>query len=225
MVAERISGMIKVLTALIIILNIAVVGCTTDVETTKNQGDNASNKKNTPVTVDDMRHSYLSEKDADTKMAMSVVNKHLRANKKEWQTQTAYPRFRVGNMAFIEIRAVPTVDVRDIDIPNEYVVVVLGDDPQLFNTPSKDLFAQYAGSVRADPDIMTLNQRIRTALILATGDGSYIDDEGYEPSWTDKDGVLEINYYRHIGSRMMIQQKAEFSLIVDEKQNYTNIRV
>ena len=174
---------------------------------------------------DEMSYSTLGEKDKDTKTAMSVVNGFLNANRKAHQTQTGYPRFRVGNMAFVEIRTVPNVDVRDLDIPSEYVVVVLGDNPQLSRTPNRELFANFMKVIRADPDIMTLNQRVRTALVLATGDDSYIGAEGYEPTWTDEDGILVISYYRYTGSRMMVQEKTAFTLTVDENQDYVICKV
>ena len=173
---------------------------------------------------DDMRYYNMSDRDAETKNAMRIVNESLRANPRPGWTQTAYPRFRVGVMAFIEVRTAPMAGVRDLSGSSAYVVVLLEDELRLVNTPNSDLFARFAGAIRADPDLMTLSQRLRTALILATGSGSYISDiDESEPTWTDEDGVLVIRYYRYVTqtSSMVRPTIAACTITVDENQTFT----
>ena len=172
--------------------------------------------------LDDMRYYQLSDRDAETRAAMSVVNAALRADQRPYQTQTAYPRFRVGNMAFIQIRTTPTAGVRDLGGSSRYVVVVLGAEPQRVGTPNAELFARFMSVVRADPDIMEQRHRIRTALILATGDDDYIGSDGALPTWTDEDGVLVISYYNYVRqmSDMVRPSVAASTLTVDENQNF-----
>jgi len=174
--------------------------------------------------LDDMRYYSLSDRDTEAKIAMAIVDEALRSSQKPFQTQTAYPRFRVGNMAFIAVHTAPTVEVRDLSSTREYVVVVLSDEPHMVRTPNRELFARFASAVRADPDLMEPHQRIRTALILATGDADYIsNNDGAEPTWTDEDGVLVISYYAYVSqmSSMVRPTVAACTLTVDENQNYT----
>ena len=194
----------KIIAALLLPI-IALAGCSGSKENEMKASD------------DDMRYSYLSEKGEDTKTAMSVVKNNLR------ERQTAYERFRVGNMVFIEIHTDPVVHAPDTwGAEREYVVVILDDKPCMVSAPNQELFARFMESVRADPDIMKLNQKVRTALILATGYDSYSDKEEHTPTWVDENGVLVIGYYNYESDSPMIAPTlTAYRLIVDENQNFT----
>jgi len=168
-----------------------------------------------------MHYHNLSDRDNETKIAMSVVNEKLRSNQVAHKTQKAYPRFRIGNMAFVEIFTALPEDVKDLDIPPEYVVVVLGDESRLVRLPNKELFAKFASAVRADPDLMKPRQRTMAALVLATGYENYIDRSGVEPSWEDEDGTLTIRYYKYVRKGMSRPRVELCTLTVAENQDYS----
>ena len=168
-----------------------------------------------------MRYAYLSDNDEETKLAVKVVKKAL-VPKSKW-TYEAYPRFKIGNMAFIEIHDIPTVFITDLNKQPYFVVVVLGVDPHMVRTPDKELFVKFMNAVRADPDLMTPPRRLRAAMILATGGvGEYIDEDGFEPSWTDEDGVLVIQYHTYIrrDNGMIPPIRVACTLTVDENQDF-----
>jgi len=159
----------------------------------------------------DMRYAYLSVGNKDTRTAISIVNSTLSPDQK------AHPRFRVGNIAFIEI-ITSTPNLTDSFSSSKYVGVILGDEPRLVPMPSKELFTHYAKIVRANPGIMEPNQRIRAALILATGNESYKVDES---TWTDEDGSLIIKYNALVRLNMAKSITTSNTLTVDANQNFT----
>ena len=167
-----------------------------------------------------MRYYYLLDSDAETKLAMAAIKKVLVSNEK-W-TYNAYPRVRIGNMAFIEIQSIPTTDTLDLNMQPEHIVVVLGKEPQLVHMPDKELFAKFMNAVRADSNLMKPNQRLMAALILATGDCSYIREGGIEPTWTDEGGVLVISFHRYFRSNYgrVPPKRVVRTLTVDENQDF-----
>ena len=171
-----------------------------------------------------MQYSLLSKDKKEAKKPLSIVNKALRSDKKPFQTQTAYPRFRVDNMVFIEVHTAPTAEVRDLNGSSSYVVVVLDEGMRLVRLPNKELFARFASLIRAAPDLMAPHHKLRTALTLATGNGDYTSStDKSEPSWVDEDGILVIKYYAYIRqmSSMVRPRIALRTLTVDENQNYS----
>ena len=169
----------------------------------------------------DMHYYYLSDSDAEAKRAIAVAKKTL-VPKSNW-TYKLYPRFRIGNMAFIEIHEIPTIFIHDLNKQPYYVVVLLGVEPQLIRTPDKELFTKFMNAVRSDSDLMTPTQRLRTALILAIGgSGENIEKDEIEPSWTDENGVLIISYRTYIRSDngMLPPRKVARTITVDENQDF-----
>jgi len=145
---------------------------------------------------------------------MDVINETLRDN------QQAYPRFKVEDMAFVEV--ITLSSMLDVNSKRNYYIVLLGDEPKIVLPPDKELFVRFASAIRHDPDQMTESQRIRTALILATGEESdnMMGDE-FQPTWTDEDGVLAICYSKLVGNGMAMPSKYKCTLTVDENQEYT----
>ena len=169
----------------------------------------------------DMGYYYLSDNDAETKLAISVVKNTLKP-KVNW-TYKLYPRFRIGNMAFIEVYESPKIFISDLNKQPYFVVVVLGTNPQMFHMPDKELFAKFMIALRANPDLMTPRQRLSASLILAIGGvGEYIDEDGRKPSWTDEDGVLVISCHSKIRSDngMVPPKNVLYTITVDENQNF-----
>ena len=169
----------------------------------------------------DMRYYYLSDNDAETKLAISVVKNTLKP-KVNW-TYKLYPRFRIGNMAFIEVYESPTIFISDLNKQPYFVVVVLDTKPQMFHMPDKELFAKFMSAVRANPDLMTPHRRLSASLILAIGGvGEYVDEDGCKPSWTDEDGVLVISCHSKIRSDngMVPPKSVVYTITVDENQNF-----
>ena len=223
-------------TVLIIMLSTTLAGCSAESGVNSLEGGDWYSIFHLPTrsktgggieVADDMRYYSLSDGDPETRVAMAVVNEALRADPKPGWTQNAYPRFRVGSMAFVEVRSTPIAGVRDLSGSSEYVVVVLDDEPQLHRTPNAALFARFATVVRADPDLLELRHRIRTALTLTTGSGDYISDDWAQPTWTDEDGILTIRYYRYNRgmSDMVRPTILACEITVDENQSYTIERI
>jgi len=135
--------------------------------------------------------------------------------------QEAYRRDKVGNLAFIEIITMPDPDVMHGERTRQYVAVILGKKPRLVSLPDKALFAHFAKKVRPNPDVIESEDRIWTAMVLATGVGG-LERKPAPPTWTDENGTLVIHYYRHIPDPddydLMVQ---ECTLTVDTNQDYT----
>ena len=187
---------------------------------------NSSFKGDTPMQEDfhiddDMRYYHLSDNNPETKIALAVVKNKLVPNS-GW-THKLYPRFRIGNMAFIEVYNSPNVFITDLNIQPYYVVVVLDNEPQLVRTPDKELFTKFMNAVRTNPDLMKPSQRLRAALILSIGGvGEYIDKDGIKPSWVDEDGILTIKFQTYIRSNngMVPPKKVARTLTVNESQDF-----
>ena len=162
-----------------------------------------------------MQYEGLGSYSEDTKTVMDIVSETLHDN------QQAYPRFKVGDMAFVEIITPPPPNFMDVNGTREYVVVLLGDDPRIVLMPDKKLFVRFVSAVRPDPDVMTESQRTRAALILATGadPDNMMGEE--QPTWTDEEGILTIRYLKLVGNGMAMPSKYSCTLTVDENQDFT----
>jgi len=162
-----------------------------------------------------MRYEGLGSYSEYTKTVMDVVGETLRDN------QQAYPRFKVDNMAFVEIITPPPPNFMDVNGTREYIVVLLDDEPKRVLVPNKELFVRFMSVVRPDPDVMTESQRTRAALILATGadPDNMMGEE--QPTWTDEEGILTISYLKLVGNGMAMPSKYSCTLTVDENQDFT----
>jgi len=166
-----------------------------------------------------MAYTLLRERDADAKLAMAVVSPTLRSNQK------AFARHKMGNLAFVEVRTSAPPDLKDKDgSSTQYVAVILGTTPRVVNLPNKAIFVHFAKNIRSAPDKLELKDRIRTALLLATGSSKYIGEpEALAPTWTDKGGTLVIRYHKNIGGGgMMRPQQVACTLTVDAEQAFTH---
>lgn len=168
----------------------------------------------------DMHFCCLTGREVEAKLAMAAVEKVLCPDR-AW-TYEAYPRFRVEGVVFVEIYFIPTGDVRDLNVQPEYAAVIPGTNPQLVHMPNKELFAQFMKAVRANPNLMTPAQRLKTALVLAIGDGECIKEDGCEPAWTEKDGTLVISCHRYIRSNYgkVRPKRVVCTLTVDKNQDF-----
>jgi len=85
--------------------------------------------------------------------------------------------------------------------------------------PDKALFAHFAKNIRPNPNRLEFRDRIRTALILATG--SYWIVEKLTPTWNDENGTLVIHYNkRFYGGGRERTTREECTLTVDANQDY-----
>ena len=171
---------------------------------------------------DDIRYYYLIGDSAERKLAKKVAEKMLVSD--SHMTYDLNPRFRIGNMAFVEVTEIPTVFVHDRNNERYFVVVILDIEPRMVHTPDKELFAKFMNAVRVDPDLMTLTQRLEATLILATGGiGEVIIEDGIEPSWTDEDGILIISCHTYIRSTngRALPKRVVCTLTVDKNQDFT----
>jgi len=165
---------------------------------------------------DDMTRGRLVGDNADRQMVMSIVDPTLNANQK------AYPRYKVGNLAFVEVITMPDPRIRDVDATRQNVAIILGENPHLVALPDKALFAHFAKNIRPNPDMLEVGDRIRTALLLATDSDSCEDEP--TPTWTDAEGTLTIHYHRKVSSSRIgraypILQAC--TLTVDANQDFT----
>jgi len=163
----------------------------------------------------DMSYGFLLDREPDTKAALAIVESVLRTRQK------AYPRFRIGNLAFVEIITAPPPGLTDVTGTTEYVGVILGAKPRLVPMPNKALFAHFAKNVRPDPEKLRFDRRIRAALILATGSDHYLSgDDVPGPTWTDENGTLVIRYQKFVGQGMMRPKKVDCTLTTDDQQAF-----
>jgi len=193
---------------------------------------------------DDMTYASLYNDDASTETVMAVVEAYFDANRRahehEWQefksrfpeptnrvplplNQVATIRDKIGNLVFVEVATIPDQDL--ISIHNaryEYVAVILGDNPRLVELPDKALFVHFAKNIRSDPDKLEAWDRIKTALLLATGSNRYESDP--YPTWTDEGGTLVIRYHTHYpdGAERRDSRLYECILNVDANQDFTH---
>ncbi|MCL2325427.1 MAG: hypothetical protein FWC40_02845 [Proteobacteria bacterium] len=186
---------------------------------------------------DDMTYSFLFDEEADV---MAVIEAYFDANRRahesRWQElisripeaadiqadldQRAYVRYGIGNLAFVEVITSPHPGLYDVDATNHYVAVILGDKPRLIELPDKALFVHFAENIRQNPEKLKLENRIRTALILATGSGRR--EQEPTPTWTDEDGTLIIHYHRYVGDGGMARSILfDCTLTVDAEQEFT----
>lgn len=163
-----------------------------------------------------MTYGYMPEKDASTKAAMAAVSATLRPGQK------AYARYKISNLGFIEVRTPAPTDITDVDGSSQYVAVLLSPKPRLVKLPDETLFAHFVKNIRPNPDKIKLTRRVRTALLLATGSGDFIDEpEALAPTWTDENGTLVIRYHKYVGGGMVRPQQAKCTLTVDAGQAFT----
>ncbi|MCL2326410.1 MAG: hypothetical protein FWC40_07965 [Proteobacteria bacterium] len=163
---------------------------------------------------DDMTRGYLYERDRDIKAAMTVVKATLS------RRQEAYERYRIGNLAFFEIITLPHPDVMDVGARYQHVAVILGKKPRLVSLPDKALFAHFAKNIRPNPDILEFQDRIRTAMLLATGADRIV--EKLPPTWVDENGILVIHYHKlFYGGGRESPTREECTLTVDANQDFT----
>jgi len=169
---------------------------------------------------DDMSYDFLIDGNTDTKAAMAVVVATLSSS------QRAHARDKIGNLAFIEIITSPPPGLNDVDATRQYVGVILGKRPRLVSFPDKVLFAHFAKNIRSDLDKLKFRDRIKTAVLLATGSVRIADKP--EPTWNDENGILVIHYHRYVDSGSMGQtmrqpspRLEECTLTVDVNQDFT----
>jgi len=168
---------------------------------------------------DDMAYGYMPEKDADTKSAMAVVSATLKSGQK------AYARYSVGNLGFVEVRTSAPAGARDVSGSSQHIAVILGPTPRLVKLPDETLFEHFVKNIRPNPDKLKLTRRVKTALLLATGSGDFIDEpEALEPTWLDEGGTLTIRYHQYVGGGGMVRPlQTECTLTVNADQAFTHI--
>ncbi|MCL2326867.1 MAG: hypothetical protein FWC40_10295 [Proteobacteria bacterium] len=190
----------------------------------------------------DMIYGSLFKGDADTEAVLAVVEVYFDAKQKayerEWQefvsripeaadetpatvVRRAYARYSIGNLAFVEISTV-VLELTHSDGRNRYVGVILGDNSRLVDLPDKVLFVHFAKNIRPNPEKLEVDERIRTALLLAIGLDGYERDPA--PTWTDEDGALVIRYKTHYPNASMRWDNDlyECILTVDADQAFTH---
>ncbi len=124
----------------------------------------------------------------------------IRKAKSLTQSDMAYGRLKLGNLAFVET----TRTTRALDAEGKYNFVgVILDQGAAVIMPNDDLLAQVAFALRATPDAVSESTRFRTILILATGSDHYLNSKdclpGVEvnsPTWVESNGMLTIEYYK-----------------------------
>jgi hypothetical protein len=167
----------------------------------------------------EMLYGNFPEREKETKDAMAVVNKTLRARQK------AYPRFKVGNVGFIDVITTPYPQVMDANGSTHTVAVVLGAHPRIIAMPNKELFALYASNIRQNPEQIELSRRIALAVLLATGSRNTIerknDDDVSLSQWDDDGNTLVVRFDRLKGGGMMRPRREACTLTVDENQHFT----
>ena len=135
----------------------------------------------------------------------------------------ASSRYRLGNLALFYVVKLPPPDAMDANSSSQYVGVILGTKFRFIRLPNRELFAQFARNIRANPEQYELNDRIGITLMLATGSDVFtIPENGQKPTWTDEDGTLTIRYHKDMPRGMMKPITVACTLTVDANQAYTH---
>jgi len=234
----------KHLMALGLIVMVACMACSL---ASPQLSQEAPQTANLPVAIEaseatwgnDMTYNPFRRDDADTKAAMAVIEAYLDANRRahehRWQElisripeaaevqanleQRAYVHYGIGNLAFVDVITSPHPGLSGVDATSHYVAVILGDKPRLVELPDKALFVHFAENIRQNPEKLKLENRIRTAQILAIGSSSY--EKKPPPTWTDEDGTLVIRYSTHFAEGRRWRDLYECILTVNAEQEFT----
>ena len=74
--------------------------------------------------------------------------------------------------------------------------------------------------MRSQPNALEDYVRVRAMVILSTGNPHYLQEPEDAPTWTERDGRLEIVYYRLKSNGMAAETREKCTLTVDSDQNY-----
>ena len=134
----------------------------------------------------------------DTEESARILKLLQKENPK---TERALIRFVFDDFVFAEVYVKPNFMIADGYQRPSFIAIKLGSD-QVVRLPDQMLFKHAMQMVRSNPDGYDLAQRIRLAIILATGYDDYLpssDKDVSAPNWSESDGVLKIHYLRSTG--------------------------
>ena len=134
----------------------------------------------------------------DTEESARILKLLQKENPK---TERALIRFVFDDFVFAEVYVKPNFMIADGYQRPSFIAIKLGSD-QVVRLPDQMLFKHAMQMVRSNPDGYDLAQRIRLAIILATGYDNYLpssDKDVSAPNWSESDGVLKIHYFRSTG--------------------------
>ena len=134
----------------------------------------------------------------DTEESARILKLLQKENPK---TERALIRFVFDDFVFAEVYVKPNFMIADGYQRPSFIAIKLGSD-QVVRLPDQMLFKHAMQMVRSNPDGYDLAQRIRLAIILATGYDDYLpssDKDVSAPNWSESDGVLKIHYFRSTG--------------------------
>ena len=157
-----------------------------------------------------LEYEYIDEDCSQLKKYSKIIAQKLIKNEK------ASPIFKLGNIVFFEIKN--SKNTADAVYVFRSAAVALPD--HYFEMPNDELFRTFASSVRSQPNALEDYVRVRAMVILSTGNPRYLQEPEDAPTWTERDGRLEIVYYRLKSNGMAAETREKCTLTVDSDQNY-----
>lgn len=157
-----------------------------------------------------LEYEYIDEDCSQLKKYSKIIAQKLIKNEK------ASPIFKLGNIVFFEIKN--SKNTADAVYAFRSAAVALPD--HYFEMPNDELFRTFASSVRSQPNALEDYVRVRAMVILSTGNPHYLQEPEDAPTWTERDGRLEIVYYRLKSNGMAAETREKCTLTVDSDQNY-----
>jgi hypothetical protein len=168
----------------------------------------------TPTTfvwTNPLEYEYIDTDDSSLKKYTKVIDKNLKKNEK------ASPVFRLGNVMFFEIQK----SSHALDASYQYRSAAVALPDIYFDMPSQSMFQTFSTAIRSNIDALESYVWIKAMIILATGNARYLQMPEDAPTWTEKDGNLEMIYYRLRSNGMAAETKEKCILTIDAAQKST----
>ena len=158
-----------------------------------------------------LEYEYIDEDSSQIKKYTKIIDRNLSKNEK------ASPICRLGNLVLFEIKH----HTNAADATNSYRSAAVALPDTYFALPDETLFKTFSEAVRTQPSALEDYVRVKTMVMLSTGNPRYLQEPEDAPTWNDQDGKLEIVYYRLRSNGMAAETKEKCTLTVDSKQHFT----
>lgn len=157
-----------------------------------------------------LEYEYIDEDYKQLKKYSKIIEQNLKKN------EIASPVFRLGNLMFFEIKHAPNT----VDAIYQYRAAAVGLPDAYYDMPNHSLFKTFSEAMRHDLNLLESYIWIKAMIILSTGNPRYLQMPENAPTWNDKDGQLEIIYYRLRSNGMAAETKEKCILSIDATQLY-----
>lgn len=177
-------------------------------------GPETSGPSDTPAAFEwtrPLEYEYVDEDNAQLKKYTKVIEQNLKKNEK------ASPVFRLGNLMFFEIKHAPDV----ADAVYRYRSAAVGLPNVYYDMPDASLFKIFSEAMRSNMEALESYVWIHAMIMLSTGNPRYLQMPEDAPTWQDKEGKLEIVYFRLRSNGIEAETKEKCVLAIDAEQKYS----